>query len=104
MNRSMQRPRLNDMTGREGQLSDLTRRIARAREAAEHGATEREIMIRRYGLAHPRSIDVSQRLVHAQQAQRRLTNRYNRSLSEFGRVKAHDRVRLTVPHLTSLDG
>jgi hypothetical protein len=104
MVRTMERPKLNDMAVREGQLSDLTRRIARARGAAEHGATEREIMIRRYGLAHPRSIDASQRLVHAQQAQRRLTNRYNRSLSEFGRMKAHDRVRITVHHLAALDG
>lgn len=103
MNRSRQKPRLNAMTVREGQLSDLTRRIARAREAAEQGTTEREIMIRRYGLAHPRSIDASQRLVHAQQAQRRLTSRYNQSISEFGRMKAHDRVRIAVHQLASLD-
>jgi hypothetical protein len=104
MTRTMERPRLSDTTVREGQLSDLTRRIARAREAAAHGTTEREIMIRRYGLAHPRSIDASQRLVHAQQAQRRLTNRYDRSVSEFGRMKAHDRVRLMVHHIAQSDG
>ena len=104
MTRRVERPRLNNMTVREGQISDLTRRIARARDAVAQGATEREIMIRRYGLAHPRSIDASQRLVHAQQAQRQLTSRYNQSVSEFGRMKAHDRVRLAVHHIAQVDG
>jgi hypothetical protein len=104
MTRTVASLKLNEMTGREGQLSDLTYRIARAREAVEHGTTEREIMIRRYGLAHPRAIDASHRLVHAQQAQRRLTSRYNRSLSEFGRMKAHDRVRLMVHSTAPTDG
>src|SRR5947209_5262299 len=104
MNRTLASPKLNEMTVREGQLSELTHRIARAREAVEHGMTEREIMIRRYGLAHPQTIDASHRLVHAQQAQRRLTSRYNRSLSEFGRMKAHDRVRLMVHAIAPTDG
>jgi len=50
-------------------------------------------MIRRYGLAHPRSIAASHRLVHAQTAHRLLTNEYSRSVSELGRMKAHDQVR-----------
>lgn len=103
MARTTERPKLNDTTVREGQLSDLTHRIARAREASAHGTTEREIMIRRYGLAHPRSIEASHRLVHAQQAHRRLTSLYNSSASEFGRMQAHDRVRLAVHQVASSD-
>jgi hypothetical protein len=95
--------RVRDTAVREGQLSALTRRISSAREAAEHEATRREIMIRQYGLAHPRTIAASQRLVHAQQAQRQLTNRHNRSVSELGCMKAHDQVRLTVRHTPASD-
>jgi hypothetical protein len=88
-----EQPKPNDTTVRERQLSELIRRIARAREATAHGTTQREAIIRRYGLAHPRSIAASQRLVHAQTAHRRLTNMYSRSASELGRMKAHDHVR-----------
>jgi hypothetical protein len=95
MTGTREQTKLNDTTARERQLSDLMRRIARAREASTHGATEREVMIRRYGLAHPRSIASSHRLVHAQSAHRRLTSTYNQTVSELGRMKAHDRVRTT---------
>lgn len=94
MSRTQNRPGLNATTRREMQLSDLTRRIARARETAEHGANERAIMIRRYGLAHPRSIAASQRLVGAQQAYRQLMGLHSRSESELHQMKAHDRVRI----------
>jgi hypothetical protein len=103
MTRTMKPQRAPDTAIREGQLSDLTRRIGSAREAAEHEATQREIMIRRYGLAHPRTIAASQRLVHAQQAQRRLTNQHRQSVSELGRMKAHDQVRLMVNHTAASD-
>lgn len=91
------RPNRSSTKTREVQLSNLTRRIAVARHDANHGATERDILIRRYGLGHPKSIDASHRLDHARDADRRLSMLRDRIQTELGRMQAHDRVRTTSP-------
>lgn len=83
---------MNDTTNRETQLRSLTRRIAHAREAAARQTIEREAAIRRHGVAHPRSIEVTDRLHRTQSDYRSLLRIYVVSASEHRRILGHQRV------------
>jgi hypothetical protein len=81
---------VNQTTTLETQLRNLTRLIARAREAAAQQTHLRDTSIRQYGLAHPRSIDETRRLNHTQSVSRALMGLYRTSASDLARRRRHE--------------
>lgn len=82
---------MNGTTVRETRLRSLMHRIARAREVAGRQTVERETAIRRYGLAHPRTLAATHRLTQTRHAHRVLLRMYRSSASEHERITAHER-------------
>lgn len=78
---------MNGTNVRRAELRNLAQRMARARSAISEQTVEREAAIRRDGVAHPKSIQVSRRLSRTQGAYRSLLARY--------RTRAHEDARST---------
>ncbi len=83
---------MNETTVRETRLRSLRRRIAGARQLAAQQTGQRETSARRYGSAHPRSIEVTHRLTRTQSAHRGLLRMYRTTASELARINGHERV------------
>lgn len=83
---------MNQMTVRERQLRSLRRRIAGARQLVAQQTGQRETTGRRYGTAHPRSIEATRRLNYTESAHRELLRIYRTTASDLARVKGRRRV------------
>ena len=73
---------MNGTTIRRMQLRDLAARVAHARPAVARQTIERESMVGRNGVAHPRAIRASRRLTRTLHAYRDLVAVYRRRARE----------------------
>lgn len=79
------------MNATTSRATQLRRRLAQVQEMALQLRVEREIVIRRHGVAHPRSIAAARRLHHAQNRHRRLQRMHRISVSDDARIRIHRR-------------
>ncbi len=76
---------MNGSTLRQMRLRDLTHHLTQVEDSTTQLETERESVIRLFGLAHPRSIDVSRRLISAQRTHRHLSLLHRQRANELAR-------------------